>query len=192
MGPMNTRKGGLKKAKTNDFFAHNSNSMETSRCRNSVADHQIATTFCTCHDSTAVVTCTKFCSDHGIRVEVRVKGNFHRILIAMEKPLVKRCRILYPRKWHSLASTDVYLFCISPWQKIQLTSPNFPSSGKWHVHEANYYHRPDVATQQTRHAIMTSLVRQNDVILRNYVKVTSFDVITTLLLRHVFSGNTSK
>ena len=46
--------------------------------------------FCTCHDSTAVVPCTKFCSDHGIRVEVRVKRNFHRIWIAMEKPLVKR------------------------------------------------------------------------------------------------------
>ena len=64
--------------------------METSPCRNSVAGHQITTNFCTCHDSTAVVPCTKFCSDHGIGVEVRVKRNFHRIWIAMEKPLVKR------------------------------------------------------------------------------------------------------
>ena len=45
---------------------------------------------CTCHDSTAVVPCTNFCSDHPIRIEVRVKQNFHRIWIAMEKPLVKR------------------------------------------------------------------------------------------------------
>ena len=49
----------------------------------------VATNFCTCHDSTAVVSCTKFCSDHCIRIEVSVKRNFHRIWIAMEKPLVK-------------------------------------------------------------------------------------------------------
>ena len=64
--------------------------MITSLCCNSIAGHQIATNFCTCHDSTAVVPCTKFCSDYGIRVEVRVKRNFHRIWITMEKPFVKR------------------------------------------------------------------------------------------------------
>ena len=42
------------------------------------------------HATTAVVPYTKFCSDHGNGVEVRVKRNFHRIWIAMEKPLVKR------------------------------------------------------------------------------------------------------
>ena len=70
------------------IFARNSNSMETSPCCNSCAGHQITTIFCTCHDSNAVVPCTKFCSDHCIRIEV--KRNFHRIWIAMEKPLVKR------------------------------------------------------------------------------------------------------
>ena len=60
------------------FFARNSNSMETLPCHNAVAGHQIATNFCTCHDSTAVVPCAKFCSDHCIRIEVRVKRNFHR------------------------------------------------------------------------------------------------------------------
>ena len=75
---------------TNGFFARNSNTMETSPCHNSVAGHQISTFFCTCHDSTNVVPSTNFRSDHGIRVEVRVKRNFHRIWIAMEKPLVKR------------------------------------------------------------------------------------------------------
>ena len=64
--------------------------MEISPCHNSVADHQIATKFCTCHDSTAVVPCTKLCSNHCIRIEVRVKRNSHRVWIAMEKPLVKR------------------------------------------------------------------------------------------------------
>ena len=32
----------------------------------------------------------KFCSDHCIRIEMRVKRHFHRIWIAMEKLLVKR------------------------------------------------------------------------------------------------------
>ena len=75
---------------TNSFFARNSNSMETSPCCNPVADQQIATNFCTCHDSTAVVPYAKFCGDHCIRIEMRVKQNFHRIWIAMKKPLVKR------------------------------------------------------------------------------------------------------
>ena len=70
--------------------ARNSNSMETSPCCYSVAGYQIATNFSTCHDSTAVVPCTKFYSDHCIRIEQRVKQNFHRIWIAIEKPLVKR------------------------------------------------------------------------------------------------------
>ena len=74
---------------TDDFLPAISNSMKTSPCCNSVAGHQIATNFCTCHDSTAVVPCTKFCSDHCIRIEMRVKRNFHRIWIAMEKALVK-------------------------------------------------------------------------------------------------------
>ena len=55
---------------------------------NSVAGHQIATNVCTYHDSTAVVPCTKFCSEHCMRVEVRVKRNFHWICIAMEKTSV--------------------------------------------------------------------------------------------------------
>ena len=44
------------------------------------------------HATTAQLSChvQKFCSDHCIRIEVRVKRNFHRIWIAMEKPLVKR------------------------------------------------------------------------------------------------------
>ena len=64
--------------------------METSPCHNSVAGHRIATNPCTCHDSTAVVPCIKFCSDHCIRIEIRVKRNFHQIWIAIEKSLVKR------------------------------------------------------------------------------------------------------
>ena len=72
------------------FFARNSNSMERSPYHNSVVGHQIATNFCTCHDNTAAVPCTKFCSDRCIIIELRVKRNFQRIWIAVENPLVKR------------------------------------------------------------------------------------------------------
>ena len=34
--------------------------------------------------------CTTFCSDHCIRIEMRAKRGFHRILVAMGEPLVKR------------------------------------------------------------------------------------------------------
>ena len=71
------------------FFARNSNSMEITPWYNSAAGHQIATNFCTCHDSTAVVPCPKFPGDHCIWIEVRVKRNFLRIWIVTEKPLMK-------------------------------------------------------------------------------------------------------
>ena len=70
---------------TNDFFYRNSNSMGTSPCCNSAPGRQIATNFCT-----AVVPCTNFCSGHCIIIKGRVKRNFHRIWIAVKKPLVKR------------------------------------------------------------------------------------------------------
>ena len=93
--------------------------MEISPCHNSIAGHQIATNFCTCHDSTAVVPCAKFCSDHCIRIEMRANRNSHRIWIAMEKPLVKRapetCSL-----WLWLITT--YAFA-SRWQIEMVRSP---------------------------------------------------------------------
>ena len=49
-----------------------------------------------------IVPCTTFCSNHFVRIEVRVKRNFHRIWIATEKTLVKRgpghtCGTSYPK-----------------------------------------------------------------------------------------------
>ena len=82
--------------------------MQTSPCHNPVAGHQIATNFCTCQDSTAVVPCTKFCGDHCIRSEVRVKRNFHRIWITMEKPLVKRAPGLRPGVPYLLLTDNLY------------------------------------------------------------------------------------
>ena len=55
--------------------------MKISPCCISSAAHHIATNFRTCHDSTDIVPCTKFCSDHFVRIEVRMKQNSHRIWI---------------------------------------------------------------------------------------------------------------
>ena len=74
---------------TNDFFHHNSNSMENSFSSNSITVDHIATKFYTCHDSQAVVPCAKFCSDHFINTWMRAKWNFHHIWIVMAKLLVK-------------------------------------------------------------------------------------------------------
>ena len=63
--------------------------METSSCCNSITGHQIATEFCTCHDSTAVVTCAKNCGSHFIISWMGVTWNFHHIWIVVEKSLVK-------------------------------------------------------------------------------------------------------
>ena len=56
-------------------------------CCNSVRTHQIATNFCTCHDSIAVVSCAKFCSDHNIRIGMETNIHFIRNRIALEKSL---------------------------------------------------------------------------------------------------------
>ena len=109
--------------------------METSPCHNSVAGHQIATSFCTWPDSTAVVPCTKFCSDHWIRIDVRVKRNFHRIWIAMKKPLVKRVLLSCTRgaassvlEWQpaesgsfsNITNTNVIIFYHACWIQLCL------------------------------------------------------------------------
>ena len=63
--------------------------MEISFSSNSVTGDYIDTTFGTCHDSSAVVPCAKFCSDTFISIWMRGKWNFHHIWIVMEKLLVK-------------------------------------------------------------------------------------------------------
>ena len=49
-------------------------------CCSSVPGHQIATKFCTCHDSYAVMSCAKFCSNHFIRIWMKT----NRICIKIE------------------------------------------------------------------------------------------------------------
>ena len=60
-----------------------------SYCCNSIIGHQIATKFGTCHDSTAVVACTKFWSDHFLGIWMTAKWNFIGIWTELEKWLVK-------------------------------------------------------------------------------------------------------
>ena len=112
------------------IFADNSNSMEILSCCNSVAGHQIATKFCTCHDSIAVMQCTKFGSDHHIRIEVRVKQSFHRIWIAMEKPLVKRGPVVTSRHSHTTIYRTKTTICIrkrfNKYQQDHKNSATFP------------------------------------------------------------------
>ena len=106
--------------------------METSPCCNSVTGDQIATNFCTCHDSTAVVPCTKFCSDHCIGIEMRAKRNFHRIWIAMEKPLVKRGPVTQaPNALQSDTNpTDLY-WQSSSYQRVRSVQQIIPNLTLW-------------------------------------------------------------
>ena len=88
---------------TNDFLLAIQIRLKLRKCCNSIAGPQIATNFCTCHNSTAVVPCKKFYSDHFVRIEVRVKQNLHRIWNAMEKTLVKQGLVLPTvRSWDQL------------------------------------------------------------------------------------------
>ena len=58
--------------------------------------YDITAKFCTCHDSSAVLSCAKFCSDYFNRIWMRTKWNIRKILIVMEKIVSK----MVP--WHSL------------------------------------------------------------------------------------------
>ena len=70
------------------FLHHNVILMANSFCCNFIYGYQIATKFWTCHDSPAVVSCAKFCSDH-IRIEMWAKQKYRRIWMVMENTIVK-------------------------------------------------------------------------------------------------------
>ena len=72
------------------FFAQNSNIITNLHCCNSIIDCQITTNFCTCHDSTAVVACAKFCSDIFPSIKMTAKWNLDGIWILVEKSLVQQ------------------------------------------------------------------------------------------------------
>ena len=70
-------------------ITHNSNLMDNFFYCNSITGKQITTKFCTCHDSCAVMTCAKYCSDCFIIVGMRAWQEYHWIWILIEKQLVK-------------------------------------------------------------------------------------------------------
>ena len=59
------------------FFCHNSNLLEISLCLHPRCSEVITMKFCTCHDSTAVMACAKFCSDMIPSSGVTLKSTFH-------------------------------------------------------------------------------------------------------------------
>ena len=71
--------------KKSALVRYNGFSMEILFSCNSVADINIATKFCTRHDSTSYVPCAKFCSEQLVRIWMRVKWNFHHIWIMLKK-----------------------------------------------------------------------------------------------------------
>ena len=71
------------------FFHPNSNWMDISFCSHPSCSEVIAMKFCTWHDSPAIMTCAKFCSNILPYNGVIRKLNSHRILITTEKSLVK-------------------------------------------------------------------------------------------------------
>ena len=71
------------------IFHHNENSMKNFFQCNSIAGYHIATKFCTCCDSTAVMACAKFHNDHLTTIWMRAEWNFHQIWIPMENLFLK-------------------------------------------------------------------------------------------------------
>ena len=69
----------------NDILLGNWNLMDNSYYCNSITAQKIAIYFCLCHDSTAVMSRAKFCSDHCIKIWKKAKWNFQQIWTVMKK-----------------------------------------------------------------------------------------------------------
>ena len=79
----------LARAYFSNVFACNSNATRISLSCVSTPGCQIATNFCTCHDSTAVVLCANICNDHCTQVCVKSKWISHQIWLTIERASVK-------------------------------------------------------------------------------------------------------
>ena len=69
---------------TSAFSLEISNFMEITFCSYLNTNNIITTKFCTCHDSTAVMICAKFCSDPIVRNSMTALWYFHNIGISSE------------------------------------------------------------------------------------------------------------
>ena len=144
--------------------------MESSSCCNSVVGHQIATIFCTCHDSTAVVPCTKFCSDHSIRLEINESETKFPSNLKCDGKTVSDflCFILYQVSWVQSKSNIWVLGPDLYWSNSSLGpfSPMFVSH-----HYSN----------STERLVLSHLI-SNLVITKNYA-----DNTIAVLLQHVWT-----
>ena len=101
--------------------------MEISISSNSITGDYIDIKFGTCHDSSAVVPCAKFCSDPCISIWMRAKWSFHHIWIVMEKLLVKwapgtqmcTCRT---SRWHTCYQGIHIYYCCQEWLFLWIKS----------------------------------------------------------------------
>ena len=91
------------------------NSIEIWIYYNSVHGYNMATKFCTCHDSMAVVACAKFCGDEFMRSRTRWK------LIMMQKLLMKWPPVHPPLSW--LCPTTRLVPTPSQWARSRHPSP---------------------------------------------------------------------
>ena len=78
-------------------------------CCNSIPGHHIATNFCTCHDSIAVMSCAKFCSDRFFLEFWRERNKIFSGFELMEKLSVKWVRGIETRL--SMTPEDFSLSC---------------------------------------------------------------------------------
>ena len=65
------------------LFIRNSIPVENAICCFSLLGNHTAWNIFTCHDSTPAISCAKLCSNDFIKIWIRVKRNFHRILITI-------------------------------------------------------------------------------------------------------------
>ena len=96
------------------FFHRNLNFVENIFPCNFISSfklwYQVPSNFCTCHDSTAVVSCAKVCSYHMTKIRMKTKWPFCRIWITVQKSSVKwvseqDSSITY-RKWLQIRSRE--------------------------------------------------------------------------------------
>ena len=85
---------------------------------NSIYSLQIATKFCTWHDSTAALPYAKFWRNHIVWNELRAKLIFHTICYAIEKPFMKWAPGKHFKNTHELLNLRALKF--SPTNKIYI------------------------------------------------------------------------
>ena len=101
-----------------------------------ITNHQIATNFCTCHDSTAVVPCAKFHSDHLDGIWAWSRWIFYLIWLVMEKLARKKHSRVTSQCSQNPRCGQTFMHNMSwfadPWSvNMSLTNAHSPSSSSF-------------------------------------------------------------